>query len=511
MSKLKASSTASQTAANAGKRFQLVRQQTEMKGGEALIREVSRKTRQQREQAQSDDQDIKPEQPKDTAELSDTHSRTDHLGILDETSKWLLEMAKEDWEAFLEWWPDPDIPLADQLSELSKLYLSLLEAAFKYAEGKNLAEQMERLDSLLAQKLELIMDQNLDQLTALLEEAGDSASLDGIRSSLYRQTAGRMLSPQAVHSLFAQASSARNTAGAHAGIRSRFPSSPFSGEGMIYQPSRKQNAGFQQVYQTQQHSWREQLRQRTETIRDARNGVAGKAFCQTRAVFCSGRELEAANRFAAHVRGTGNLFNNPGITARNQEVTGLLAAVMAIKGQIYAGECSHTRFLARILQDAIEKIINQYLGSRGSANIYNHTLAAYWQTKNPQKAIQDGQDYAYQQYREKQEDPAFPKSVHYSRESGFFRSLLKNLSPDKEFALGSAILLKDWKDFLYTIKGNAQEPSALSRIAGYSPWSILAGSGIQHMDSGAHMGKILLGIAAVIFLGILAGMWLYFL
>ncbi|MCI8743824.1 MAG: hypothetical protein HFG63_14600 [Lachnospiraceae bacterium] len=509
MSKLKTSSTSSQPAAGAEKDLQLVRQQAEMKAGEALIREVSRKTQQQREQAQSDrkDSDTGPDQPKDTAELSGTHAhpRPDQTGSAEEIPQWVLEMAGKDWEAFLEWWPDPDLPLADQLKELSKLYLSLLEAALKYAEGENLAEQLQRLDSLLAQKLELVMDHRLDQIMNLLEETKDSAAQNGIRSSLYRQTAGRTLTPQAVHSLFAQAPPGRNAAGSSAAFRSA--SSSFSGEGMIYQSSGKQNIRFQQVYQTQQHSWKEQLRQRTETIRDARNGVAGNSFGKAGSLSCSPRELEAANRFAAHIRGTGNLFRNPDITARNEEVTGLLAAVMTIKGQVYAGETARTGSLAQILQNTIGKIVSQYLGRKGAASVYNHTLTAYRQTGNPQKAIQEGQDYAFRQFREKQKNPAFQKSVHYSRESGFFRSFLKNLSPEKELALGSSVLQEDWKKFLHTM-GNPQTFSYLSRAAGHSPWGFLAGPGAQSADSSGHTAKILLGTGVLIFLGLLAGVWL---
>ena len=101
----------------------------------------------------------------------------------------MLELEGEDWELFLEWQPDPNLALSKQLQELSKLYLTLLEAALKNAEGENLIAQLERLDGLLAQKISLIMDQNLEQLISLLEKAGQNTSLDSIRSSLYRQTA----------------------------------------------------------------------------------------------------------------------------------------------------------------------------------------------------------------------------------------------------------------------------------------------------------------------------------
>ncbi len=510
MSKIKAASTSSETAVNAEKDLQLVRQQAEMKAGQAMIREVSRKVTEQREQAQSDNRDSNKDtdedQPRDTAEISRTrtYAYTDETGSRDEVLEWILEMAGKDWEAFLKWLPDPGIPLPDQLRELSKLYLSLLEAILKYAEGDNLAEQLERLDSLLAQKLELVIDKNLEQLISLLEETGETTVLDSIRSSLYRQTAGRTLSPQAAHILFTQEPSARyKTAGPSA------TSPSFSGEGMIYQSSRKQNARFQQVYHTQQSSLKEQLRQRNEIISNARKGITENTFRQTRTVSCSGKELEIANRFAAHINGRGNLFQNPDISARNEEVTGLLAAVMVIKGQVYAGDgdSGQTSSLALTLQNAIGKIIKQYLGQKGAADVYYHTLTTCQKMKNPQKAIQEGQNYAYQQFRAKQKDPAFQKSAHYSRESGFFRALLKKLSPEKEYALGADVLQKDWKNFSY-LMGAVQNSSYLARMESHSPWGALAGIHAQHADASEITAKILIGVTVAIIAGILAAVWL---
>ena len=80
-------------------------------------------------------------------------------------------------------------------------------------------------------------------------------------------------------------------------------------------------------------------------------------------------------------------------------------------GQVYAGETARTSSLAQILQNTIGKIVSQYLGRKGAASVYNHTLTAYRQTGNPEKAIQEGQDYAFRQFREKQKNPAFQKSV----------------------------------------------------------------------------------------------------
>lgn len=498
MSKIKTAHTSSEPAVSTDKGFLLARQQAEIKSGEALLRGISQTDREQHEKARSSDQEEEQEDPKDTAEISEARRwmSSDGTGSVSEVLRWILEM-EEAWEAFLGWQPDPGLDLPAQLQQLSKLYLTLLEAALKYAEGENLTEQLERLDSILAQKLNLVMEQKLKQLISLLKETGQTETLDSIRSGLYRQTAGRTLSPQAARTLFAQGrQESRGSTGRSGAAAS------FRGEGMVYQSSGKLNSRFQETYHTQQNSWKEQIRQRNEAIRSARNGIAEHTFQRGRCVSCSGRELEKAERFAGHIAFSGNLFKNPGISARNEEVTGLLAAVMFIKGQVYAGE-SRKSGMAHPLQNAIIKIIDQYLGPKGASHVYYHTLTAYRQMQDPHKAIEDGQDYAYRRFQEKQRDPAFQRSPHYSRESGFFRTLLKGLSAERELALGMSILQKDWQNFLCVI-GNRQNSSYLSGMEIRSPWGVLADTGIPRAGSSKKAGKLLLGAAVLILMAALA-------
>lgn len=566
MSKLKTSSTSSEPALHAEKEFQLARQQAEMKAGEALFRNASKKIVEQREKLLSDDADVSPSeenQPRDTAQISELHrrARTGEAGSADEVLEWVLEMAGKDWEAFFKWQPEFSTSLQAQLSELSKLYLALLEAALKYAEGENLAWQMERLDALLAQKLCIIMEQNLEQLTILLEQNGQAAVMDGIFSSLYRQTAGRTLSLQAARSLFTQggtvsyggsrafssaglspssltqaspdfssSSLSRTAAGSFSGKAAnaslsarqdamfqqsgrRQPSgisSSFSGEGMIYQSSRKQNVRFQQVYHGQKNSWREQIKQRNEVIGSARKGIADNTFHKTGAVVCSGKDLEAANRFAAHLNGRGNLFQNPEISAVNDEVTGLLAAIMSMKGQVYAGECKQADSLVLGLQKAIRKMVDHYLSQKGVSNVYYHTLEVYQRGRNPQKAMKAGQDYAYQRFCEKQKEPAYQKSASYSREAGFFRAVLKNISPEKEFALGVNVLQKDWENFLRSI-GKGKKSSHTSKAERYSPWGILLDPGMRDAEGYGSSMKILLGAAVLLLIAVVVFVCVFYL
>lgn len=522
MSKIKASSTSSELAVDAKRELLSARQQAEIKAGEALFREASQKMIGQREKMQSDNAEEQNQcQSKDRAQLSDVHLRlrTDGDRAVEENFTWILEMAGEDWEAFLAWQPKYDGSLSEQLQELSKLYLELLEAALKYAEGDNLAFQLQRLDDLLAQKLSSVMEQNLEFLMYLLEKNGETGAVDDICLNLYRQTAGKSLSPQAAHRLFAQAAPGRYgnvrhsdsmTASSFKGedipakpFAHRMPSassSPFSEEGMIYQSSRKQNIRFQQACARQQNFWKEQIRQRNEVIYRARKGIAENTFHRANTLLYSVKELERANRFAAHVYGRGNLLQNPDISARNEEVAGLLAAIMTIKGQVFAGESGQVNSLVLSLQKAIGKMTDYYLSQKGGTDVYYHTLSAYMKMKNPRKVVQIGQDYAYRQFCDKQKNPVYQKLAAYSQESGFFRAI-QNVGLEKDFAFGCNVLQKDWESFLHSA-GTIENSSYLSGAERYSLWGMLADPGAGHTGSRKNRIKIAFGV--LFFFGVLA-------
>ena len=72
MSNVKAAGVAIEPAASAEKELLPVRQPIGEKAGEALIQEMSRTIAGQREKTQESRKDEDPEQPKDTAEISET-------------------------------------------------------------------------------------------------------------------------------------------------------------------------------------------------------------------------------------------------------------------------------------------------------------------------------------------------------------------------------------------------------------------------------------------------------
>ena len=58
-----------------------------------------------------------------------------------------------------------------------------------------------------------------------------------------------------------------------------------------------------------------------------------------------------------------------------------------MKGQVYAQESrgTGTSSLSRLLQNAIEKIISQYINRKEASQVYCHTLSAYRQLAPPMR------------------------------------------------------------------------------------------------------------------------------
>lgn len=534
MSNIKETATRPEVPPLAGKDLQLAKQQIEMEAGQAMLRETAKTFKAQKEQMEQEqtsaaDDQKETEAPKDTSEISEIHHwpGAGKTAAADAASKWCLEMDTKNWDALLAWTPTPGAELSEQVQELSKLYLALLESILKYTEGEWQAIQLEQLDTLLAEKLQLLMDADLDEVARLLEQTGQDEALDGIKSSMYQQTAGQSISARAANTLFTRArrygmgkgfdfignTSARGAqgkGGSGSAIRTGSGSRAFSSsssaslsssrEGQIYNRTGESSLRFQQAGAAGQKNWKAQIKQRTEVINNASKGIAGNTLSRGASVSYSGRELALANRFAAHLNGSGNLFKNPNISARNEEVTGLMAALMSIKGRVFAAGAGRGKAITLPLQNAIDKLVDQYLRQKGASKIYYYTVAAYEKQKNPEQAMKDGQAYAYQQFKEKQENPAWQKSPHYSKQAGFFQALLKNMSPEKELALGLHVLQKDWQNFLQSL-GKYGGFSYRSEPERYSPWGAMAGSGRDRTDTDGRIGKILLA-AAVVLIGL---------
>lgn len=478
--------------------------------GQVLIEEAARHAAEMKEEIlkesasrkeENKEERDRTEEKRDASELS---GQSKWFGIekkllKDEDIKWTLEMMKEQWEAFQNWIPAGDRGLSEHLDELSGLYLALLEAILTHTAGEEQAIQIDRLNEILVLKLTLLMDVDLKDLMDMLEQTGQKETLNLIKSSVYKQTTGESISARAAGRFFARgnvnstgntryfmpesqgqgAVSGRGKNGmytASASPASAGGLSAASEEGRFYELTKDRNVRMSQSLDIRWQSGELQMSQRARNVSNARgsviaggNGDGGLLGSKT---MPGGKELAGANRFAAHMNGSGNLFTNPAINARNEEVLGLLAAVTSIKGQIYAANSGRNNAVNSSLKNALNQMIDYYLTRKGAYKVYGYTTNVYEKTHSPQKAIEEGTEYAYRLFMEKKGDAAYRQQAAYSEEAGFFQKLLKGQSAQAELLRGMRILEGNWKDFLKSI-GESEKKGITLKMQKHSPWGML--------------------------------------
>lgn len=504
--------------------------------GQVLIEEAARHAAEMKEEIlkesasrkeENKDERDRTEEKRDASELSE---QSKWFGIekrllKDEDIKWTLEMMKEQWEAFQNWIPAGDRELSEHLDELSRLYLALLEAILTHTAGEEQALQIDRLNEVLVLKLTLLMDVDLKDLMDMLEQTGQKETLNLIKSSVYKQTTGESISARAAGRFFARgnvnstgntryfmpesqgqgAVSGRGKNGmytASASPASAGGLSAASEEGRFYELTKDRNVRMSQSLDIRRQSGELQMSQRARNVSSARGSgsviAGGNGSLLGGKTMPGGKELAGANRFAAHMNGSGNLFTNPAINARNEEVLGLLAAVTSIKGQIYAANSGRNNAVNSSLRNALNQMIDYYLTQKGAYKVYGYTSNVYEKTHSPQKAIEEGIEYAYRLFMEKKGDAVYRQQAAYSEEAGFFQKLLKGQSAQAELLRGMRLLEGNWRDFLKSI-GESEKKGITLKMQKHSPWGMLMEPMSLDKDKGEKKEKkiALTGIACV--------------
>lgn len=244
-------------------------------------------------------------------------------------------------------------------------------------------------------------------------------------------------------------------------------------EGRIYKLADGRSVQMNQAFDTQRKLGELQISQRGRALGGTGEGGYGAGGISVGKTAFSGKELEEANRLAAHVNGSGNLLKHAGIGAQNDEVKGLIAAITNLKGQVYAAGADRNNSMVTPLRNAINQMVDYYLTQKGMYKVYYHTTGVYEQTKNSQKAIEEGLEYAYRLFIEKKADEAYHMQEAYSDRAGFFQMLLKGQTIQADLIQGMRLLEKNWQEFLRAI-GENEKRGIVLKMQKYSPWGVLA-------------------------------------
>ncbi|MCI8863081.1 MAG: hypothetical protein HFI20_11455 [Lachnospiraceae bacterium] len=438
----------------------------ELEAGRVLVAQAAKQAEEARAKLEEERSESKSEEreQRDTPELS---RQSKWFGIegkllMEANLRWILEMEQELWEALLNWQPSSSGNLSKDLEELSRLYLALLEAVLIHTTGQEQTVQKERLDAVLSEKLNLVLEVKLKNLISLLERMGQRETIDQIRHRVYKRTTGESISPKAAERFF---SSGSGVGKGHASAVSSHGVTEASGkafgeEGSVYQAYGGRNVRVSQEFDAHRKSGQLEMNQRSQAFGEARGGSRESGGFGI-------DELVRADAFARHLSESGRILEGMGTLKGNQEVVGYLAALTSIKGEIYLSGNGRSGDMASPVKSLVNQMVDYYLNQKGAYEAYYHTTGIYEKTKDAQRAASEGLAYAYRLFLEKKGDAAYRNQRAYSEEAGFFQ-MLGGRTLEEDFRRGTRLLEENWRGFLAAL---GQEGRGITlRAQRYSPW-----------------------------------------
>lgn len=492
----------------------IIRKTKELQAGEMFIAEAAKQNAEVKKELKESNSEKEEYQEKteDTPELSLKSKWFGTEGKILENAqiKWVLEMESELWNQLLNWFPAAGGDISVQLKELSELYLALLESVLLHTAGQEQAVQLSRLESVLGEKLNLLLENNLHELISLFENTGQKEAAENVKASLYKQTTGQTISSKALRELFGKGQRgglghgrlftldlAQETARQPASSRQGGSIRVSPEEGSIYSPAGGRGIQINQSYHNQKKTQELLMSQRDTAINTMSQREKNSIFSGRRTVLYTGREMTAANNFGRHLAGQGKLLDNPGFgfSAQNDELPGLLAAVTVIKSQVMSDNVLGKNSSLRVpVKSAIQQLVDHYLSKKASYQVYYHTTNAYEKSRNPQKAVEEGIEYAYRIFMEKKQDAAYGNDRRYSEAAGFFQMLKSGQTSHEELLAGMRLLEKNWREFLEAVHLGNRRDLALA-LQKYSPWgAAMEPEGVTRQKS--RKDKIMITIAA---------------
>lgn len=420
-----------------------------------------------------------------------------------EELKILLETA---WNFLEGWQPLPGLGLSQEIGRLGDIYRQLLQDIMKLYTQSQAEQQADRINTLLLEIIDKMGAAKFPNLLSLLEKHGEGGLDNLLRASILRQITGRTVSPQDVAA--AREHREKSAAGRMQEGSRTMETGRAAASGRTAQAGRTASAGKLAedgiLYQREMGKgvnrnprYRESVREAEQFLLRFEGKEKGKAVSPGAAFFpfrgnrYTAADIERAERFLQYISREGNLYNNPQITAGNEELLGFLMAVNMTKMQIFTEYSGVGKEMAADLRGAMEQFFGYYLrrtveshqnmtesdGSRARLDvrviqkIYYQVMELIHHLKTPGKGLERGLQYAWQVFAAKKENEEYRKYKRYRQNAGFFVNKMEDKDEIKEIRYGAAVLDKDWKEFLGSV-GQSRN-SLLQVMISNSPWGML--------------------------------------
>ncbi len=453
----------------------MLQKNAKLKSGEALVNAAAKHAVEEREKILKEHQDEKvdkdstSEAKEDCAQLSE---KSKWFGIysktLEENIKWTLEMEKA-WLLLLNWIPT-GTSIATQINELTDLYLSLMEAILTHtSDVTEQNEQIQMLEQVLSKKLNLLFEKNVGALDAFLDKYGQKQTVIEMKSEIFRHITGNGVGAQEAERMFTHNSP--GTAAAYG---------KSSDQGMLYQMSKNGGVAFSRQYNTHAEQEKLHTNQYLQAMRK-QHAQLGQSHQTIYSEMGTGKysmaDLQKTNSFLTYIERDGNLFQNPNLSIHNDEALGVLSAIMSMKSALFIKESHLGRSASIAVHSGVDKMIDSYVhqrfmtqgrNTRDTFRIHNYILSIYSNTKDAQKAISKGLEYAYQIFSNKKETTTNVQDIRNYQMYAFWGTGKKDINADlKE---GNRILQKDWQQFLQNLERYA---GSIRQMEKQSPWGML--------------------------------------
>lgn len=468
----------------------------ELETGEKLIDELSQKAVETSEKTQETSQtDHKDNtENKDTAAISEESAfyklSPEALSNVDEM--WGKEESEAAWQDMKNWMPSGLNSISKELDHLALIYKNLLLAILENTTAGVQSDQLSMLDSLLSDIMTRLVNSRMSELSGLFETFGSENSRTGLKAALYHSLTGTMLSEKELEVFFkGQREGDKLLKGTEmSSIRIPVHDSATQAEqGIIYQ-----KAGEGKIKNDPQYAKR--MRKETsislvdrKTVR-AQNGKESSAVQTSitpdeRKTVYTPKDIEKAQGFASYMNREGNLLKLSALSGSGEELYGYLAALMAMKSQIFTGRANINCGLASELGEAVDRMIDYHIQEayrqsevknertgvttykfepKAAYKIFYYMMNLYQNTKDISETANKGIRYAYQQFLKRREE-----SRKKEDPTSFFTRERKNAVEDwKE---GKQRIEQDYKEFMEYL-GREDINAYLPEFMILSPWGM---------------------------------------
>lgn len=409
---------------------------------------------------------------KDTAKLEESSAekekKAERIKLLLQT--WKMEIEEKAWKEILEWKPDSRKSLTENIQQLKEIFMALKSEILHYTSGDEWLLQMGKLENVLLQSLEKLIDVKIDSLLQFMGKYGQLDTVAMIKASLYQAVTGEKLTVKDAEKFLNFVDKSQGNRGAEATVRQQRTEikqterkdgtmqvltqgktvdagtkSVIAKEGMIYQHSGGTKVSVDNGYKVSTDQFSKILMSpelqkdavKTDVLFQIQKG-SREELITTKLVTLF--DLERSSSFVKHMDKEGIPFAGISLAKSNEELVGVLTGMAALKTQVFSVYSGISDNMATVLRGAVDDLIaaylfkapfeidediyyvrkdSKYMNSKEILRIYNYILSIFNETKNPKEAIMKGLSLALEIFKGKQEEEE--KNGQFSfRKNGFF-------------------------------------------------------------------------------------------